>query len=131
MKNFIVTISLAALIAGGMATNASAQRYDPRIDTARLFDESRTRAPGNEIWRDENRLAAELDQLGGDASRLRKDLRGADRPLRRRFDGAKEKLDRLNTRFRRGGNRRDVWRDAEKLRAEFSAIRAELKSTRR
>jgi hypothetical protein len=136
MKKLILSFSLALLAFAGVATNASAQRYDPRVDVSRLaVDEARVYRGGHDErdWRGgEGRAIAELERLNAEVRQVRAligDSRSVSQRIRDRYRRVKESTESLNYQFRRGNIRGwEVRRRAEEIRLDLERIRRELRT---
>lgn len=127
MKKLTLALSIALLASAACATNASAQRYDARIDVARTVDPEREFRRGGDWGR---RTRAELDRLEYEVRQVRAEIGNLrDGRIRERFHRVRRATDRLNYAFDRGMARGwEVRRRADEIRAELWAIRRELRA---
>ncbi|MGI9086281.1 MAG: hypothetical protein ACR2HH_00845 [Chthoniobacterales bacterium] len=125
MKHFLFALSFLLLNADGVF----AQGYDPRVDVARLFGEQQANQPGRDAGRreQENRLAAEFDQVNREIREIKRNLRATDaHSFRRRFARARQTNEQLRERFQHGADRREIRRELQSLRAQLDHIREQL-----
>jgi hypothetical protein len=131
MKKLIIPYSVVALALAGIATSVSAQRYDPRIDVARLAaDDSRTYRGDSD--QHDGRATAEIDELYRELRHARNaigDSRSVGQHLRDRYHWAKEATDRLNYQYQRGTIRGwEVRNRAAEIRVRLDEIRRDLRN---
>ncbi len=127
MKKLILPLSLVLLGFAALTNNASAQRYDTRIDVPRLVAQ-----PSIRVARD-NRVADELDDLNRAVRRVRLQIRefGGGRRLRYEFERVARASDQLNYAFRRGTlSRREIRSRIQRVRYELDRVRQELRARR-
>lgn len=129
MKKLILALSLAVLASASVATNVTAQRYDPRIDIRATVN------PGREFDRDfrggdwEGRTRRELDRLNYEVRQVRAEIGNLrDGRIRERFHRVRRSADRLNYAFERRIMRGwEIRQRADEIRAELNWIRRELR----
>ena len=130
MKKLTFALSLALLASAGFATNADAQRYDPRIDVRATVN------PGREFDRDirgggdwEGRTRRDLDRLNYEVRQVRVEIGNSrNGRIRERFSRVRRATDRLNYAFERRIMRGwEIRQRADAIRAELNDIRRDLR----
>ena len=129
MKKLTLALALAISACAGFAPNATAQRYDPRIDIRANIDPERgfDRNFRGGDW--EGRTRRDLDRLNYEVRQLRVEIGGFRHPrIRARYQRVRSATDRLNYAFDRRIMRGwEIRQRADEIRAEIHAIRRELR----
>lgn len=128
MKKLTLALSLALLASASLATKASAQRYDTRIDVPGVIrvergDDRRFRGD----W--EGRTRRDLDRLNYEVRQVRLEIGNLrDWRIRERFHRVRREADRLNYAFeRRVMPGWEIRRRADEIRLDLNWIRRELR----
>ena len=145
MKKLILPLTLTLLGFAGIASTASAQRYDDRVD-GRYEDRVDGRYEGPRIsvdlggrdrgdrgdWGNRGgRTAADLARLNREVRIVREEIRdagGGGRRVRAQYSEVLRATERLNAAYRRGIARGwEIRRGADDVRERLSLIRRELR----
>ena len=137
MQKIIPLLSLVLLNCTGVATNASAQRFDSRIEVA---EQARQYRPDREIREDraeweyrggrDRRLGRAVDQLRREVRQVREQIRlsgGGGRRIRYQFSRVVRATEQIENEFRRGENPSRIRRHIEQTRSELYRVQSELR----